>query len=108
MFIDDNWTEAIIIVPYFSKDNILAFSIQVFYTHAIQRRIIQFHSSLIDMQGRGLMFIGPSGIGKTTQAELWNRYRDAPDHQRGHCVCAGDGRRLPGLGNALARVFALL
>lgn len=50
---------------------------QVFYTHAIQRRIIQFHSSLIDMQGRGLMFIGPSGIGKTTQAELWNRYRDA-------------------------------
>ena len=77
MFIDDNWTEAIIIVPYFSKDNILAFSIQVFYTHAIQRRIIQFHSSLIDMQGRGLMFIGPSGIGKTTQAELWNRYRDA-------------------------------
>ena len=23
------------------------------------------------------MFLGPSGIGKTTQAELWNRYRDA-------------------------------
>ncbi len=23
------------------------------------------------------MFLGPSGIGKTTQAELWNQYRDA-------------------------------
>lgn len=50
---------------------------QIFYTHAIQRQIIQFHSSLIDFQGRGLMFLGPSGIGKTTQAELWNKYRDA-------------------------------
>ena len=23
------------------------------------------------------MFLGPSGIGKTTQAELWHTYRDA-------------------------------
>ena len=39
--------------------------------------MLQLHSSLIDFQGQGLMFLGPSGIGKTTQAELWNRYRDA-------------------------------
>lgn len=50
---------------------------EVFYTHAVQRHMIQFHSSLIDYQGYGLMFLGPSGIGKTTQAELWNQYRDA-------------------------------
>ena len=50
---------------------------QIFYTHAVQRRMLQLHSSLIDFQGQGLMFLGPSGIGKTTQAELWNRYRDA-------------------------------
>ena len=25
----------------------------------------------------GILFLGPSGIGKTTQAELWNKYRDA-------------------------------
>lgn len=76
MALDDNWKIGCI----FSDGNKEAFNVftnQIFYTHAIQRRIIQFHSSLIDMQGRGLMFLGPSGIGKTTQAELWNRYRDA-------------------------------
>ena len=50
----------------------------LFYTHAVQRHIIQLHSSLIATpSNRGLMFLGPSGIGKTTQAELWNKYRDA-------------------------------
>ena len=49
----------------------------LFYTHAVQRHMIQLHSSLISTNNRGLMFLGPSGIGKTTQAELWNKYRDA-------------------------------
>ena len=49
----------------------------LFYTHTVQRHMIQLHSSLISNNGRGLMFLGPSGIGKTTQAELWNKYRDA-------------------------------
>lgn len=53
------------------------FLIQAFYTHAVKRHMIQVHSSLIDYQGRGIMFLGPSGIGKTTQAERWNEYRGA-------------------------------
>lgn len=73
---DSKWKEISILLP--SDSQLVSYIImRIFYTHAIQRRIIQFHSSLIDMQGRGLMFLGPSGIGKTTQAELWNRYRDA-------------------------------
>ncbi|MFR8034756.1 MAG: hypothetical protein ACLU6W_12205 [Lachnospiraceae bacterium] len=35
------------------------------------------HSSLVSVNESGIMFLGPSGIGKTTQAELWNKYRDA-------------------------------
>lgn len=76
MICDKEW-EKVIVLPLVNKDNLTSFLVQTFYTHAVQRHMIQFHSSLIDYQGRGLMFLGPSGIGKTTQAELWNQYRDA-------------------------------
>lgn len=76
MLADSKWENALIL-PTYNKANINSFLCQIFYTHAVQRHIIYLHSSLIDYQGRGLMFLGPSGIGKTTQAELWNQYRDA-------------------------------
>lgn len=76
MGIDDTWSKMAMI--FLSNEKYIdIFFIQAFYTHAVQRHMIQFHSSLIDYQGHGLMFLGPSGIGKTTQAELWNKYRDA-------------------------------
>ena len=72
MVIDKIWKTAAIL-PLEHQDNLNSFLCQFFYTHAVQRHIIYLHSSLIDHQGRGLMFLGPSGIGKTTQAELWNQ-----------------------------------
>lgn len=78
IFIDQFWKQAWILAPIFSKKCINSFVAMLFYTHAVQRHIIQFHSSLIATpSNRGLMFLGPSGIGKTTQAEFWNKYRDA-------------------------------
>ena len=53
------------------------FTNQIFLTHAVQRHMIQLHASLIDDHGRGVVFLGPSGIGKTTQAERWMQYRGA-------------------------------
>ena len=38
---------------------------------------ISLHSSLIRYQGQAILFTGPSGIGKSTQAALWERYRQA-------------------------------
>ena len=47
------------------------------YSHLIPKQTLLFHSSLVDFSGSGIMFLGPSGIGKTTQAELWNKYLGA-------------------------------
>ncbi len=38
---------------------------------------ILLHASCVDSGGEGLLFAGFSGVGKTTQAELWKKYRDA-------------------------------
>lgn len=76
MIVNKEWTEAKIF-PVYDKDAGRILLRMVFYTHAVQRHMLQLHSSLIDHHGRGLMFLGPSGIGKTTQAELWNKYRES-------------------------------
>lgn len=48
-----------------------------FYIHALRRQIIQIHAATIQYQGRGILFLGPSGVGKTTQAERWAQFRGA-------------------------------
>jgi len=35
------------------------------------------HASFIDTEHGGILFSGPSGVGKSTQAELWCRYKKA-------------------------------
>lgn len=35
------------------------------------------HGALVDCCGNGIVFTGYSGVGKTTQAELWKKYQNA-------------------------------
>lgn len=53
------------------------FSAYVFYTHVVREQTLWIHSATIETNGKGVLFLGPSGIGKTTQAELWGKYRGA-------------------------------
>lgn len=76
MLVGEDWRE-VYILPLKDPTKKQAFLIQAFYSHAVKHKMIQMHSSLVSYQDQGIMFLGPSGIGKTTQAELWNRYRDA-------------------------------
>ena len=43
----------------------------------IKESIIHLHSSFVLYNEQAILFTGPSGIGKTTQAELWRDYEDA-------------------------------
>lgn len=43
----------------------------------IRRNRICFHASCIRTGMGGILFSGPSGIGKSTQAQLWSRHRGA-------------------------------
>ena len=46
-------------------------------SHLSVHDVLLLHASLITVKKRGIMFLGASGIGKTTQAELWMEYRGA-------------------------------
>lgn len=43
----------------------------------IHKNNFVFHSSYIAVNGRSILFTAPSGGGKSTQAELWKKYKNA-------------------------------
>lgn len=71
---DREWKNASILTSK-SREHTQVLLLQLFYTHAVRRQMIQLHCATIEDQGRGILFLGPSGIGKTTQAERWAEFR---------------------------------
>lgn len=53
------------------------FSHMDFEAMLLHRQRICFHAACVQTSLGGLLFSGPSGIGKSTQAELWCQYRGA-------------------------------
>ena len=43
----------------------------------VTRDGLPLHASLVEMDGFGVVFLGPSGMGKSTQAKLWEKYLGA-------------------------------
>ncbi len=43
----------------------------------LNRGTLTMHASFVLYRDEAILFSGPSGIGKSTQAELWRRHRDA-------------------------------
>ncbi len=64
-------------LPLVDKASFAVLSNQIYYAHAARRQMLQLHCATIEDRGRGILFLGPSGIGKTTQAERWAQYRGA-------------------------------
>ena len=49
------------------------FSTAGMHTKLLQRSAVILHASYIDWDGSAILFTGPSGTGKSTQAELWEQ-----------------------------------
>ena len=75
LFASRDWSEADLYAEDYDQASGLL--ILLLYSYLSTRNGLLFHSSLVDYNGNGVMFLGPSGIGKTTQAELWNKYLGA-------------------------------
>ena len=43
----------------------------------LRRNCLMLHAAFIRWQGKGILFTAPSGTGKSTQAELWEKYEGA-------------------------------
>lgn len=71
--INSDWTEAELILSDNHAENIYKLLNVLLLSHLSTHKAIEIHASLIDFKGEGIMFLGPSEIGKTTQAELWKK-----------------------------------
>lgn len=50
------------------------FSVCAFHRQLLIRDACVLHASYVDIGGRAILFTGPSGVGKSTQAGLWVRH----------------------------------
>lgn len=57
----------------------------------IRKERLCFHAACVDTPMGGILFSGPSGIGKSTQAGLWCRYRDARQINGDRPILSKDG-----------------
>ncbi len=58
-------------------DTITLFSTAGLHSQLLQRGAAVLHSSFIEKDGEAILFAGSSGMGKSTQASLWEKYGSA-------------------------------
>ena len=60
-----------------SEEIFLELLITGFYSYMSNKDTLLMHASAVEHNGKGIVFTASSGVGKTTQAELWAKYRNA-------------------------------
>lgn len=75
LFADDFWRD--VTVYGTTKDSEYTLPLAAICSKFAYYNTVLSHSSLVDYNGNGVLFLGPSGIGKTTQAQLWNKFKCA-------------------------------
>lgn len=65
-------------------------------------RVFLLHASLIAWRGMGIAFSAPSGIGKSTQAELWKKYLGAEILNGDRALIRNHGESIQAYGSCFA------
>ncbi|WP_140398023.1 hypothetical protein [Lachnoclostridium sp. An169] len=74
---DRAWEHLVIEGAACGMEGVMEVFLAAFYSRLSYHRGILVHASCISWKEEGVIFTAPSGTGKTTQAELWKKYRDA-------------------------------
>ena len=73
---DAEWTRATLYCPHYSDPN-FTLPIAAICSRLSYFSTVLLHGSAVEHNGEGVIFTGYSGAGKTTQAELWNKFLGA-------------------------------
>ena len=105
--VDEGWEKAYIRAEYGKDKSLVQVKVSEPITHIGVKTVLNslgaehlvaeaggfvFHCAYIVWNGAAILFTAPSGTGKSTQAELWKKYRDAEIINGDRAaVCAKDG-----------------
>lgn len=77
LFMDEFFSDLYIYTDQYHQRAIQELILVGFYSYMSLRQTLLMHASAISYKGQSLVFTAPSGTGKTTQAELWAKYKGA-------------------------------
>ena len=75
--VNEDWSKAKITIFNNSVQDMPIVLNALLMTHLSLHNALLLHASVISQDNKGILFLGPSGIGKTTQAELWKQCLDS-------------------------------
>lgn len=74
----DDYSESRLLLDAGCSKEVLAELLMAgFYSYASLREALLMHASAVCVNDKAIVFTAASGVGKTTQAELWQKYRNA-------------------------------
>lgn len=99
-YVSADWDEVTILADHTESQGCVAFEYisSIYQCAAIQHHLLPFHAVLMEQEGRGIAISAPSGIGKTTHARLWRKYKNALIINGDCSVCGRDRGEWQGYG----------
>lgn len=100
MMANRDFTHSVIYAPTRNDESLMEMVLVAVYSRLAYYKTAFVHASLVDTQGEGgVMFVGRSGIGKTTQARLWESFRGAEIINGDKVFLTLDGQTVTAHGN---------